>query len=518
MVFYRKYRPQIIEELDSKEVRNRLYTVLGGKEISHALLFTGPKGLGKTSTARIVAKVINCEVSRGVRVSRVPRGDPNFSPGGTRSTRGTSSIEPCNKCDQCLSITNGTNMDVLEIDGASNRGIDEIRDLREKVKLSPASARKKVYIIDEVHMLTTEAFNALLKTLEEPPSHVVFILCTTEPHKVPKTIVSRCLHIQFGKAGAEELIRSFERIIKGEELKADKKALGLIASLSDGSFRDGAKILEEITYSLGFGPAKDKKITTELVEQKYKISSIEYQIAQLIRYLEEKDTKNALGVVAKLVEDGVEMGHFMQELISTLHNSLLLKAGVKNKEKFKIQNLRLDLEAMKKLIELLSKANSELKYAILPQLPLELAIVEWGIQKTLPDRQAGQNAQYVRESDDQKVRNSESPTLRKSGAPSFPSIPKTIAVAQQDITGYSENGALWTALIDKVKAYNHSIAGVLRGCRIKSYDGIILLLETNFQFHRDRLSEPKTFEILETAVKEIAKKNIKIEVLLKKPA
>src|SRR3990167_11242532 len=189
MVFYRKYRPQKIEELDSKEVREKLYNVLESSSVPHAFLFTGSKGLGKTSTARIVAKVLNCE----------------------KKTKG---IEPCNKCEQCVSITNGTNMDILEIDGASNRGIDEIRDLREKVKLSPMSATRKVYIIDEVHMLTQEAFNALLKTLEEPPSHVVFILCTTEPHKVPGTIISRCLRIQFKRATEEELVRSFGKIIK----------------------------------------------------------------------------------------------------------------------------------------------------------------------------------------------------------------------------------------------------------------------------------------------------------------
>ena len=164
MVFYRKYRPQKIDDLDSAAVRDTLHAVLQN-DVSHAFLFTGPKGLGKTSTARIVAKVVNCE----------------------RKKKG--SIEPCNECDQCVSITNGTNVDVLEIDAASNRGIDEIRELKEKIRLAPVAAHRKVYIIDEVHMLTTEAFNALLKTLEEPPSHAMFILCTTEAHKVPETIV-----------------------------------------------------------------------------------------------------------------------------------------------------------------------------------------------------------------------------------------------------------------------------------------------------------------------------------------
>jgi DNA polymerase III subunit gamma/tau len=487
MVFYRKYRPQTIEELDSKEVRDKLHSVLGGASIPHAYLFTGPKGLGKTSTARIVAKVLNCE----------------------KKTKG---IEPCNECTQCKSITNGTNMDILEIDGASNRGIDEIRDLREKVKLSPMSARKKVYIIDEVHMLTAEAFNALLKTLEEPPSHVIFILCTTEPHKVPGTILSRCLNIQFKKATEEELIRSFERIIKKEKLEGEKEALRLIANLSDGSFRDGVKILEEMA-----SVATDKKITKELVQKHYSIASTQYRIAQTIKYLEEKDIKNALDVVRKLVSEGVEMGYFMQNLIETLHNSLLYKAGVEivPGAGLALDNSKLEVPQIKQLIELLSEAKSDLKYAVLSQLPLELAIVEWcsivpdsiplarGPAASLPPASAPSTS-----------------SVRAVGIPSSGVTPltakqKVVSVTQQEMEKYNENDALRTALIDNVKAHNHSVAGVLRGCSIKSYDNKILVLETNYKFHKDRLSEPKTWELLNKACKEVTKKNVKIEIVLK---
>ncbi len=377
MVFYRKYRPQKIEELDSHEVRDKLYSVLESSSV-HAFLFTGPKGLGKTSTARIVAKVINCERKLQVKSKKLDRENANDQRLKTKDQ-----IEPCNKCDQCISITNGTNLDILEIDGASNRGIDEIRDLREKVKLSPARATKKVYIIDEVHMLTTEAFNALLKTLEEPPSHVVFILCTTEPHKVPSTILSRCFHIQFNKATSLELISSFERIIKSEKLRADRQALGLIASLSDGSFRDGSKILQELVFV-----ARGNKLTKKLVEEKYQISNINYQIAEMIEYLASKDTKKALDQVSILLDQGLNIGYFIQQLIQVLHNHFLYKAGVENSSKFEVlasrrsgqsSKLKLGIEETKRLIEILAKAHSELRYAVLPQLPLELAIVEWGM-------------------------------------------------------------------------------------------------------------------------------------------
>src|SRR3990167_7268759 len=208
MVLYRKYRPQSFSDLiGQNHIKEALLSSLKNGKISHAYLFSGPRGTGKTSTARIFAKSVNCQKTK----IQDPKSQIQFG-------------EPCNKCDSCLAITEGSHLDVLEIDAASNRGIDEIRDLREKIKLSPIGGRFKVYIIDEVHMLTAEAFNALLKTLEEPPAHAIFILCTTELGKLPPTVISRLQKFHFERAASDDLVKVLEKIAKSENVKVKEEA------------------------------------------------------------------------------------------------------------------------------------------------------------------------------------------------------------------------------------------------------------------------------------------------------
>ncbi len=224
MALYHKYRPQTFNDLllTQPEVAENFISALLKSATSHAYLFTGTHGTGKTSTARILAKAINCE--RNSELHILMRDSQALLP------------VPCNQCEACLTITIGSNMDVVEMDAASNRGIDEIRDLKERIRLAPVMLKHKVYIIDEVHMLTTEAFNALLKTLEEPPSHTVFVLCTTELHKVPGTIQSRCTHILFKRPTIDRIVALLSAVSTQENVTIDTKALQMIAQAARGAF------------------------------------------------------------------------------------------------------------------------------------------------------------------------------------------------------------------------------------------------------------------------------------------
>lgn len=452
MVFYLKYRPKSISDLDSAVLREKLESALKNKlpdDIPHAFLFTGSKGLGKTSTARIVAKAINC------------------------TNRKDSEIEPCNRCDSCLSIDSGSSLDVLEIDGASNRGIDEIRDLKEKIRLSPVSSKKKVYIIDEVHMLTTEAFNALLKTLEEPPRHAIFILCTTESHKLPETIVSRCFNIKFIRATDEDLVNSFERIVKGEKGKAEKEALIQIAKMSDGSFRDGAKIIEELfTYS--------NNIDSNLIEEKYKTKTISKQIDELIIAFEKRDAKEGIEIIAALSADNTDFKFFIESLINKLHLNLIER--IEKRE---------DIGEAKKLLELLIRSYSSIKYALLPQLPLELAIVEWcseaDIKPQLSSKEVG-----VELKTEKKVVTENKPSKSISG-----------------------NDNILENLIKQIQKENVSVAGVLRGCKVESFNDGKLILSTSFAFHKEKLSDRRVVDIIEEVLESELKQKVKFGIVMK---
>ncbi len=350
MVLYRKYRPQKLIELDLVSVRERLINILSSNYVPHAFLFCGPKGTGKTSAARIIAKILNCET-----LSYNQRKRP------------LESLDPCNKCETCLSITAGRNIDVLEIDAASNRGIDEIRELRDKIKLAPVSSAYKVYIIDEVHMLTNEAFNALLKILEEPPLHAFFILATTQPEKLLETITSRCVKIVFHKATDEEIKHALNRVAKGEKIKVSEQALFLLSQFSDGSFRDATKLLEQ---AISENALEEDKLASLL-------GGDNFSAEKFLLLLLEKDSKKVLEEIYQMAQKGADFRFFISQLLNYLHQLLLSSYQVIKLEKKPDQLNNITVKEINSLIRLFLQVYADIKFASRAELPLEVAAVEW---------------------------------------------------------------------------------------------------------------------------------------------
>lgn len=293
VALYRTWRPQDFDDLVGQEpIKKALTNALETGRISHAYLFAGPRGTGKTSTARILAKALNCEKGP--------------------------TAHPCNQCTNCREITEGTSSDVVEIDAASNRGIDEIRKLREQVYFAPVSSRYKVYIIDEVHMITTDAFNALLKTLEEPPEHVVFILATTEPQKILNTILSRCQRFDFHRATVDEITAHLAKVAAGSHIEATPEALRLMAIQADGGLRDALSLLDQCSVMAN-------PVTEETVRQVLGLVGRE-KLRQLISQIGHRDLSGALDSLNQLLEQGKEMEQILAELMEYFRALLLFQA------------------------------------------------------------------------------------------------------------------------------------------------------------------------------------------------
>ncbi len=362
LAIYRKYRPGSFKELLGQEIIGQILQEAARQERwAHAYLFSGPRGTGKTSTARLIAKTANCEKRQS---------DPNFKKNG----------EPCNECRACKEIEDGLNLDVLEIDAASNRGIDEIRDLKENVRVSPASSLYRVFIIDEAHMLTKEAFNALLKTLEEPPSYVILILATTEIEKIPATILSRTQSFNFKRVTLAQIADKLKKIAKEEEISIDPEALDLIASSAEGSFRDAESLLDQMIL---FG---DKNITLSDVEKS--IGKIGFdKLSDFAGLILEKNIQKTIESLAKIDDTGYNLPQFCKDLIHYFRRVAVLKFSPEMKNLFQdeltldhlnkmVGHSKLFEDSHLKLLKSLITAYSQMRYSQFPIIPLEVAIIE----------------------------------------------------------------------------------------------------------------------------------------------
>ena len=349
-VLYRKYRSQTFDELiGQSHISTLLKNAVAQGQVSHAYMFYGPRGLGKTSTARIMAKAVNC-------LQLKPDGNP------------------CGTCRFCTAIRDGTFLDLIEIDAASNRGIDQMRELKERIEFSPSEGKKKVYIIDEVHMLTTEAFNALLKTLEEPPEHALFILCTTEIHKVPATILSRCQRFDFRLGTDKEIAELLNGVAKDEGVTVEDGALSLMIENARGSYRDALSLLD-VVVSGQKADGDEKHITQEEVS-----SALGLADSTMVYFFLEKiingEASEALDLVQELAQKGVNFGQFVKFVLSVLREILiaLMRDDVDSLEYSFAK--KLDRSKTLKLINLFVDAERTLRDALVPTLPLELLVAD----------------------------------------------------------------------------------------------------------------------------------------------
>jgi len=505
MSWNRKYRPQKIADLHLTSVRDNLQSLINQKNIPQVFLFAGPKGTGKTSSSRILGAVLNwyknAEIVEKIFEKKINGSDI----AGNITDDYSLEDNPKKDTDQkafIQKILKGNSFVVQEMDAASNRGIDNIRELKERIALPPQEGNMTVYILDEAHMLTTEAFPSLLKVLEEPPAHVIFILATTELHKIPETIVSRCHVVTFTKASTKEIIDSLDKILTLEKIVADKEALQIIAEHADGSFRDGIKLLEMLT--------KNGKLTLESVTTGLAATS-KAQFIELITAITSKDAESVVTLFQSLRMQGTNEKYFHTQLVSLLHQTLLSHHG--------IGSAPFTLSEAATIFLLKEFVSSDLSsMSIIPLLQLELASLEIisrakqqksakKVQSkaelmgqvptiTLPIAYSDQDSNTTPTKKEIKSRQ----TIEKELITSQPvSVATDSSLPQGDAQKiYSD----WHGFVDEVSKDNSTIGALLRSARPLSAQKHTLVVGVYYTFHKEQLSEHKFLTKIQDTVTE----------------
>ncbi|MHB0858456.1 MAG: DNA polymerase III subunit gamma/tau [Anaerolineae bacterium] len=554
---YNKWRGQSFGDILGQEhitttLRNQIRT----GRIGHAYLFTGLRGTGKTSTARILAKAVNC--------------------------LGETDDPPCNQCRVCQNVSQGRSVDLVEIDGASNRGIDEIRELRDRVAFAPSESRYKVYVIDEVHMLTNEAFNALLKTLEEPPPHVIFVLCTTEPHRLPATVLSRCQRFDFRRGAVAVVVQKLGTICAQEHIQISVDALDYIARRATGSFRDAESLLDQLA---AYG---QEEITLDLVQRVLgSVSSV--LIVQLIVSITNGDAPTGLRVIRQAFDEGAEPRQFLSEILDHLRALMLLWVGgtddLHTLADETLEQLRqvpsdgtFSLTRLVTAIKVFTQAGQSLRMAVRPELPIELAFLESmlqdgdaapvlagaaAVESARPGRvpvrvEGGGDANRTIERVRQIPQAAEAAVVTEpetSTAISEPVVPepereraraqaqpvappaepkeRVQAGADQPVQGDSPQGAAkpegeslrlewvqgnWPQVLTRVKPRSPQVQALLNSAYPVGVQGDTVLLNCEARFHRDTLSEESRRSLVEEALSEVLGRACRVECVIDSPA
>lgn len=518
LALYRAWRPQTFSDVIGQEhITQTLQNALREGRFSHAYLFSGPRGTGKTSTAKIFAKAVNCEhVSTG---------------------------EPCNQCRVCKGITDDSIMDVVEIDAASNRGVEEIRDLREKVKFTPTETKYKVYIIDEVHMLTTEAFNALLKTLEEPPAHVIFILATTEPHKLPLTIISRCQRFDFRRIATDKMMNLLMEISHSEGFEADKNALSMIARHSEGGMRDALSLLDQI-FSFSGSQVKIEDVLKVIGTASYQAFS------KMTKAIYENKTAHVLDMIHKWVQEGKDPERILEDLLYFYRDMLLYKSAPSLEEikgkvildpDFPLVAQIYSDEQLYQVIETLNQYVNEMKRTNQTRILLELAIVKTArmmlnsqeeshsflkdeievLKSKVKDLEAqlekltNQNIQFQDQTITDKNKKQNMKSHRVSGKDQMLQKLKELS-EQLSKEQYQNLLEIWPKVLHAVKQKKVTVhAWFIDGEPVAVTDETIIIAFNN-QMHRDTTDKVDHRQLIEEVINEQTQKQYRILNIMKK--